>query len=121
MALIHVRSVKGCAFLQASDADSQNAEARLGARRFDGGPHWPVGSQSTRPHLSGARLDCAGQTRQARAALSTCRVLPGSSGGPALVEKEDGWAVWGVISAVNAEGTLVALVGVKIRSARFKE
>ena len=78
---------------------------------FDGGAHGLAGYQATRPHLIGARLDCQGETRRARAAFSTCRVMAGSSGGPALVETAEGWAVWGVISAVNAEGTLVAVPG----------
>ena len=85
--------------------------APLAVSDFDGGPHGLAGYQANRPHLIGARLDCEGRLRPPHAAFSDCRVMQGASGGPALVETQDGWAVWGVISAVNAEGTLVAVVG----------
>lgn len=78
---------------------------------FDGGGHGLAGYQTTRPHLIGARLDCIATARPAEPAFSDCRVIQGSSGGPALVELEAGWAVWGAISAVSASHTLVSPIG----------
>ncbi|MDO6800582.1 trypsin-like serine peptidase [Shimia thalassica] len=68
-----------------------------------------IGYTSDRPHMLSAGFGCGGHPNGAALWLE-CAVRSGNSGGPILLQTNDGWRVVGVVSAGNGAATLAARV-----------
>lgn len=89
--------------------------ASLGLQ-YDGGALGLAAYQRSRPHILGGRFDCGGRRLPAPIILSDCLVEPGSSGGPAMTQRDGVWRIVGVISAIAKGQTLIALVDPWVRT-----
>lgn len=68
-----------------------------------------LGYRADRPHIVSRQRPCHVTGRGSGAVALDCRVAPGTSGAPVLVEGPDGPAVAAIVSASGLRGTLAAL------------